>query len=118
MSLSYRELMNFWTKGLRNGNIKKLNSVQRALYRACLAYARSVGKIVNKYLLSKLKPIIETLTTTFKAKALKKGLNWIRRILSTSIPEWAPQIRVWIREESYLIYLGVLRLNMIEPGCL
>jgi len=111
MALSYEELRKCWVKGFRNGNVRRLSRLQRALYRACLVYARKVGRIVNEFLVGRLKPIMETLTTTFRARALRVGLERLKAMLSSSIAKWAPQIRVWAREESYVLWLGLTELN-------
>ena len=111
MALTYEELMRCWVKGFRNGNIRKLNRLQRALYRACLMYARKVGRIVNEFLVGQLRPIVETLKTTFKTQALRAGLERLRAMLSTPLSKWAPQLRVWAHEESYVLWLGLLEMN-------
>jgi len=112
MALSYEELRKCWVKGFRNGNVRKLSRLQKALYRACLVYARKVGRIVNEFLVGRLKPIIETLTTTFKARALRAGLERLRAMLSSPIARWAPQVRAWAREESYVLWLGLLEISL------
>ncbi|RLE90933.1 MAG: hypothetical protein DRN04_13985 [Thermoprotei archaeon] len=111
MALSYEELRKCWVKGFRNGNVRRLSRLQRALYRACLVYARKVGRIVNEFLVGRLKPIMETLTTTFRARALRAGLERLCAILSDSICRWAPQVRIWAREKSYVLWLGLMELN-------
>ena len=109
--LTYEELRKCWVKGFRNGNIRKLNRLQRALYRACLVYARKVSRIVNEFLVGRLKPMIETLTTTFRAQAFRAGLERLRAMLSSPIVRWAPQVKIWAREESYVLWLGLLEMN-------
>ena len=111
MALAYEELIKCWVKGFRNGNIKKLNRLQKALYRACLVYARKTGRIINEFLVGRLKPIMEALTTTFRARALRAGLERLWAMLSSSVSEWAPQVRVRAREESYILWLGLLEIN-------
>jgi len=114
MALTYEELMRCWIKGFRNGNIRKLNRLQKALYRACLTYARRVGRIVNECLVGQLRPIIETLKTTFKTQALRAGLEKLRAMLSSPLSKWAPQVKIWAREESYILWLGLLELNFLK----
>ena len=109
MSLTYRELKSCWIRGLRNGNIRRLNRLQRALYRACLEYTKRVGRIVNVFLMSQLKLLMARLTTTFKLQVLKAGLESVHRILLSSVSEWAPEVITWVREESYIFYLGTLQ---------
>jgi len=111
MALTYEELRKCWVKGFRNGNVRKLNRLQKALYRACLVYAGKVGRIVNEFLVGQLRPIVETLKTTFKIQALRVGLKRLRAMLSRPLSKWAPQVRVWAREESYVLWLGLVELN-------
>ena len=111
MALAYEELIKCWVKGFRNGNIKKLNRLQKALYRACLVYARKTGRIINEFLVGRLKPIMDTLTTTFRIRALRAGLERLRAMLSTSLSKWAPQVKIWAREGSYVLWLGLVELN-------
>ena len=81
------------------------------MYRACLTYARRVGRIVNEFLVGQLRPIVETLTTTFKTQALRASLERLRAMLSSPLSKWAPQVRVWAREESYVLWLGLLEMS-------
>jgi len=112
VSLSYHELRMFWVRGLRNGNVWRLSAVQRGFYRACMLYARRVGRILSRLLIGQLTPLMERLASSFRSKALKAGLERAREILSTSIPTWAPRVRSWLREPQYILYLGILKLNL------
>ena len=114
IALTYKELRKCWIKGLRNGNVRKLSRLQRALYRACLMYARRVGRIVNEFLVGQLRPIVNILKVTFKVQALKAGLKRLQAMLSGSVSEWAPQIKVWSRDETYIFWIGLFELNFFN----
>ena len=111
MVITYEELKKCWIKGFRNGNIRKLDRLQKALYRACLVYARKVGKVINDFLIAQLKPLIERLKFTFRLEASKAGVKKARKMLLSPLIKWVPQVRVWIREQSYIIWLGLMELN-------
>ena len=116
--LSYWDLKRFWVRGLRNGNVRRLTRVQRALYRACLRYARLVGGIVNRFLVGQLRELVDVLVSTPKVRALRAGLERVRGILSSRVVDWAPQVRDWVRDKSFILYLGftwIGSLNYFEP---
>ena len=113
--LTHLELRRCWIKGLRNGNLYKLDRVERAFYKACMLYARRVRYIVNRFLLGLLQPIVEKLTATPKTQALQAGLETARRmytrLVEKGVLEWAPQVRLWLTERNFIEYLGFMRLN-------
>ncbi|MBC8521086.1 MAG: hypothetical protein H8D26_03735 [Methanomicrobia archaeon] len=80
-SLSYAELREKFKKGLRNGNWRKLNRKEKALYRAAMAYTKLRKKgemamdIVNRMLVEKLLGLIERLKETKGKRILKRGLK-------------------------------------------
>jgi len=113
--ISYYELKLCWIKGLRNGNLGKLTGFQKSYYKACLSFTRRVGRIVSVFVASHLKAIMKVLVESPKVKALEAGLNWAYRILSSRIVEWAPQVKTWLGEEPYILYLGFTAINE-HPG--
>ena len=53
MSMTYDELFATFRKGLRNGNWRKLNYLDKVLYRAAMGYAKYGRSIVNGMLVEK-----------------------------------------------------------------
>lgn len=109
--LGYRDLLMCWQKGMRNGNLKKLGRIQRLHYRACMIYVKRVGRIVNALLLSQLRAAMEILMESPKGRAIKAGLERSRRILTSCILKWSPNMSFWLKEESFILYLGFMEIN-------
>ena len=82
--IAYEELLASFRKGLRNGNWKKLNFLNKALYRASLWYAKHRESIVNTSLMVKLLGLVERLKETKGMRIFKRGfkkrLNCSRRV--------------------------------------
>ena len=51
--LTYFELIRSFKKGIRNGNWRRLDRVEKAFYRASLCFSRVKGKIVDSKLVEK-----------------------------------------------------------------
>ena len=75
--------------------------------------ARRLGRLVNEFLVAQLRAMMEVLTSSPRVRALREGLQRARELLSSRVLSWAPQVRAWLREESYLVYLGFMRLNAL-----
>ncbi len=115
MPISYEELRICWVKGCRNGNVRMLTRIQRAHYRACLLLARRLGRIISTLLVKQLRAVMDVLLSSPRVKALKAGLERAREIIRGNILSWAPQVRRWLQEEAYILYLGFMKLN--TPAC-
>lgn len=114
--LTFNDLNHFWVKGLRSGRIFRLNSIERSFYRACLLLAKLKGAIVNSTLVSMLTKVISEIEP-LKVKAFRMGFERLREMVvcfkRSGVFNWAPCLRGWLREESYILYLGLMALN--EP---
>ena len=71
-AITYEELLTSFRKGLRNGNWRKRNPLDKALYRASLWYAKH-RSIVNGMLAEKLLGRIAKLLETSGARVLSSG---------------------------------------------
>jgi hypothetical protein len=112
--LSYEELLTSFRKGLRNGNWRKLNFLDKALYRASLWYAKHRGSIVNAALVEKLFGLVERLKETKGMKIFKKGFKKAVEMLEKSkegegVFTWAPQLKNWLKDPDYIFWLGAMR---------
>jgi len=112
--LVYNELLSSFRKGFRNGNWKKLDRIEQALYRASLWYAKVKGKIVNQKLVELLSSILERLLETPKMKLQKKGVKRATEMLAryeqSGVFRWAPQLKKWLTEKDYIEWLGTFSL--------
>jgi len=109
--LGYGRLYSIFSKGLRNGNWRGLNSVEKALYMASLWLAKRRGILVNSRLLLQLRAIIGKLTETPGARAMggayRRASELYRRFSEAGVFEWAPQVRSWFNDPSYILWVGL-----------
>ncbi|MDI6810875.1 MAG: hypothetical protein QMD80_04255 [archaeon] len=73
MGLTYEELLDKLKKGIRKGNLRKLNRREKGLYRAAMAYTKAKKKIVNKLVVEKLLALIEKLMETPGMRIFNRG---------------------------------------------
>ena len=111
MTLSNHYLSRLWKKGFRNGNWRKLNHIERALYMASLSLARMRGRIVNSRLILELQNIIgklrETAGDRLSRAASERAVKLYERFAATGLFEWAPRVRSWFNDPSYVFWLGL-----------
>ena len=112
-SLMYMELNQYWVKGKRNGRLRFLSDVERGFYGACMLFARLKGAITSPKLISMLSVIIEKLKP-LRIKALEVGRRRAEELKAlfkrSGVFKWAPRIREWLRDESYVLYLGFMEI--------
>ena len=111
--ISYSELFELLKKVLRNAKWKRPNSLERALFRASLWYAKHRGSIVNAALIEKLTALIKKLKETKGLKIFKKGLRkaieMFRKCEEKGVFTWAPQLKYWLKDPDYIFWLGTVR---------
>ena len=100
-------------KGQRNGNWRKLNRLDKALYRASLWYTKHLRGIVNETLVEKLLGLVERLEETKGMRIFKKGLKKAAKMLEEGEEKgvfvWAPMLRHWLKDPDYIFWLGTAR---------
>ena len=111
--ITYEELLARFKKGRRNGNWRKLNFLDKTLFRASLWYAKHRGSIVNTSLVEKLSALIEKLKETKGIKIFKRGfkkaIEMLDKYEENGIFAWAPRMRDWLRDPDYIFWLGTVR---------
>jgi len=111
--LRHRELLTWLKKGVRNGNWRKLNRLDRALYRAAMWYAKRGGSIVDGKLVEKLLGVIERLKETKGMRIFKRGFEKAVELLEKGeekgVFAWAPSLKCWLKEPDYIFWLGTVR---------
>nr|QNO53212.1 hypothetical protein HNLOENAD_00012 [Methanosarcinales archaeon ANME-1 ERB6] len=118
-SLGYVELREKFKKGLRNGNWRKLNWKEKALYRAAMAYTKLKKKggmamdIVNGMIVEKLLGLVERLKETKGMRIFKRGFKKAVEMLENGeergVFAWAPSLRHWLKDPDYIFWLGTVR---------
>ena len=111
--ITYKELLASFKKGLRNRNWRKLNSMDKALYRASLWYAKHRGGMVNTALVEKLSALIEKLKETKGMRIFKRGFKKAVKLLDKGEEKgvfiWAPSLKDWLKDPDYIFWLGTVR---------
>jgi len=111
--ITYKELLSNFKKGMRNGNWRKQKSVDKALHRASLWYAKHRGSIVNTALVEKPSVLIEKLKETKSMRIFKRGLKKAVEMLDkygeNGVFIWASQLKHWLKDPDYIFRLGTMR---------
>jgi hypothetical protein len=115
-SWTYAPLALLWRRSLRNGSWVRLSSSKKALYRCALWVAKARGRISNRRLIEQILQIASQLLQSVQSRIASAGSRKARMMLETyeeanGVFSWAPQVRRWLSEASYVRYLGVLVVN-------
>jgi hypothetical protein len=110
-TLSSCDLCSLRRKGFRNGNWRKLNHIERALYMASLSLAKMRGRIVNSRLILQLRGIMGKLRETdgerMMLTAYQRAMRLYDRYMVVGLFKWAPQVTGWFTDQSYIWCLGL-----------
>jgi hypothetical protein len=100
--------------GFRNGNWRKLSLVDRGLFRCALWVSRVHGGIESLKLLVRVLGIALKLLEKSQVHIWKMGKaraeELMRQFENRGVFGWAPQIRGWLVETSYIFCLGLREL--------
>lgn len=110
-SLTYAPLATLWRRSLRNGSWVKLTSSKKALYRCALWVAKARGRISNSRLVEQILQIALQLQRV-QSRIVAAGEKKARMMLEAygklnGVFSWAPQMREWLLDPTYIVYLGV-----------
>lgn len=111
-SISFACLHGLWRKSLRNGSWAIVSSTEKALYRCALWIARERGCIVNRGLVAQVLEIVGHLLNRIRSRIAAAGKERARLMLRRysnrgGVFGWAPQVTEWLRDATYIFYLGV-----------
>ena len=116
IEITNAELFASFKKDRRKGNWRKLNRLDKALYRASLWYIRHLVSIVNGTLVEKLLVLVEMLEETKGMGIFKRGSKKAAKMLDkgeeTGVFIWAPQLRYWLKDPDYIFWLGTVRFRL------
>ena len=106
--LSCEELSTGYREGLRKGNWRELNLLDKAFFRASLWYTKHRGSIVNASLVEKLSSLVEKLKEAkgmqIFERRLKKARELFGKIEEMSVFTWMPQLKYWLKDpDLYLL---------------
>ncbi len=118
--LSHAFLTRIKLKSYRNGNWRKLDDVERALFRAGLDLARLRGKIASPSLVTMIKNIMSKLLQTAATKAIQIGKEKARDLLDlyarNGVLSWLPSFKDLVNGNDYLLWLGTSQLTLASIG--
>jgi len=111
-SISFGILSSLWRKSLRSGSWVRIGSAEKALYRCALWIARARGFIVNRALVTQILEIMRHLLGSIRSRITVAGKERARLLLKNysnrgGVFVWAPQVREWLHDATYVFYLGV-----------
>ena len=112
ISLKHAPLDTLWHRSLRNGSWNTLTSPRKALYRCALWVAKVRGRISNEKLMKQVLQIVCQLLRSVQSRIASTGEKRARMMLETygkthGVFSWAPQVREWLLDSLYVLYLGV-----------
>ncbi len=117
---SYGDLLRVRLKAVRNGNWGRLRGVEKAFFKATMNLARLRGRIVNQMLVEAVGKVIRKLLQTPLTRILQLGREHASRLLKhygeTGVFKWAPDVKNWLKDPEYLLWLGVSRLTLEKLG--
>jgi len=110
---TFSDLIQYQRKGFRNGNWRRLSSLERAFFRASICYAKVRGRIINSAVVANLTSIVEKMSLTFSKRVLITGSEKSRVLFlvfkEKGIFTWVPELEGWLRDPKYLLWLGLQR---------
>ena len=110
--LMHEELRCAFVKGRRNGNWKKLARMEKALYRAALAYSYE-RKIVSESVVNKLLVLIKRLLETPSQRIFKRGFEKAVKLIREMVGLRRSSVLLsalnnWLRNPDYIFWLGTM----------
>ena len=128
MELTYEILRENLKKGKRRGNWRKIPRLEKALYRAVMAYIRprnrrgtvngliaeieSRREVTNRTVVAKLMALVERLQETKGMRIFQRGFKKAAVMLEKGeerVFVWAPQLKEWLKNPDYIFWLGTVR---------
>ncbi|MBO3810167.1 MAG: hypothetical protein FGF50_11330 [Candidatus Brockarchaeota archaeon] len=118
--LSFQGLIKVMLKACRNGGWRRLNGFERALFKASVELAKLRGCLVNPALVDRLKTIVSKLLQTPGVRILRLGRDYADHLLRlysrNGVAKLIPEIKRWLRDPDYLLWLGVKQVALRSIG--
>ena len=90
--------------------------MEKAIFKAALAYSRLKSKIVNLTVLKILLDLIGKLVPSLLYLPLQRGLELAHRMSrfyeEKGVFRWCPRLRDWLSDPCYILYLGAIHINL------
>jgi hypothetical protein len=111
--MTYRSLCRLRNRATMNGNWGRLGSNERSLFRCAMWVAKIRGQIRNEKLMTQVLRTAIVLLKNLRIRILSVGRSRAQSMLSNfeQAYKWAPQLKEWLADPSYVWYLGVMGVN-------
>jgi hypothetical protein len=116
--LGYFELKNILREVYRKRKRRLwCKSIHKRLLEACVSFTKNGRKIVNDVVLSRIRVALRELGIINRrvrilmegeVRALEMQVQYQKR----NAFNWVPQLKEWLRQRSYKIWLGILQLSL------
>jgi hypothetical protein len=119
--LTHDQLLKCFRTSLRKRTWRRLQYRERALYQAALWYSKH-QRIVNETLVAKLSALVEKLLETSGLRIVKRGQEkaaaLLHRIEQNSVAGWVLVLKEWLKNPTYIFWLGMAGVNTSIFLCL
>ena len=105
-TIGYSDLLSLWTRGTRNGAIRRLGSLKKGLFRCALEYCRRLGPISNPKLIGIIEGIADRIRDTIGQRIWRRGLDLAHQWLNGKVAALFPRVGRWLCEDPFLFWLG------------
>lgn len=129
MTLTYELLRENLKKGQRRGTWRRITRLEKALYRAAMAYIRPKTRsarmrngvvektevrsaVTNAVVVAKLMTVVERLQETTGKRIFQRGVRKAAVMIEKGeekVFAWAPRLKSWLRDPDYIFWLGTVR---------
>jgi len=110
----YDLLFKWFRVGFRRGAWVKLSSLEKGLFKCCLALAKVKGRISNLKLMVILAKIALKLLKPNKAFIIQAGLvkaQALKKLYAfKGVFNWCPNLKEWFKDSNYIFWLGLNEL--------
>jgi hypothetical protein len=115
-SLTYSSLEQLKRRSLINGGWARLEIADRGLFRCALWVAKARGRISNTRLIVQLMHVALKMLQSLRGRIDKIGIRRATLMCEEyakpgGVFSWAPRMREWLHNASYVWYLGVMEVN-------
>jgi hypothetical protein len=110
--LTFDTLCALRRREVRRGSWMRLSSTEKALFRCALWIAQVRKRIVNEILVAQVLEIVRHLFDSIQNRMVVAGekrakLMWDWYGKPHGVFDWAPQVKEWLHDATYVSYLGM-----------
>lgn len=116
--LGYAELRNALRASYRNGRWDRCDNEGKALLRAAVCYTRRGLRIISDTVLAELCKVMRKLGVVNRVRILMDGeikaAEMRSRCQQNGVFRWVPQLKIWLRDQTYKLWLGITQISLKE----